>query len=109
MSWLGHQLQNESAECGLSCLAIISTLLGAELTLSELRRQHPTSMRGTSLRTLSEIAPSLNLQARAVRCELDELKDLRLPAILHWQMNHFVVLRKVGRKGLIVIDPAVVL
>lgn len=107
MSWLGHQLQNESAECGLSCLAIISTLLGAELTLSELRRQHPTSMRGTSLRTLSEIAPSLNLQARAVRCELDELKDLRLPAILHWQMNHFVVLRKVGRKGLIVIDPAV--
>ncbi|WP_067276423.1 peptidase domain-containing ABC transporter [Mitsuaria sp. 7] len=107
MSWLGHQLQNESAECGLSCLAIVSTLLGSEIALSDLRRQHPSSTRGTSLRTLSDIAPSLNLQARAVRCEPDELKDLRLPAVLHWRMNHFVVLRKVGRKGLIVVDPAV--
>lgn len=98
--------QTENAECGLICLAYASARLGAELDVSELRRRYGGSSRGLSLKQLSEIAAALNLEARAVRCELDELSGLKLPAILHWRMNHFVVLERVRKKSIVVHDPA---
>lgn len=98
--------QAEASECGLVCVAIVSALLGAELSLPELRRRHPVSPRGLTLKEVADIAGALNLEGRAVRCELDELRELQCPAILHWGTNHFVVLERVGRKGCQIIDPA---
>lgn len=99
-------LQSEAAECGLVCLAFASAKLGAELDVPELRRKFPVSNRGLTLRQLSEIASALQLLARAVRCEITELKDLKAPAILHWGFNHFVVLEGISREHVTLHDPA---
>lgn len=98
--------QTEAAECGLICLAIASGLLGAQLDTAQLRRAHPVSARGLNLKEIIDIAGALHMSGRAVRCELEELGDLTCPAILHWGLNHFVVLERVGRKTVHIIDPA---
>lgn len=98
--------QSEAAECGLVCIAVASALLGQETSLAELRRRHSVSPRGLTLKELSDIAGALALEARAVKCELNELDQLARPSVLHWGLNHFVVLEAVTRKGCRIIDPA---
>jgi ATP-binding cassette subfamily B protein RaxB len=63
-------------------------------------------LKGVTLRALIQVATHLSLSSRALRFELDHLGQLRCPAILHWDMNHFVVLKSVNRKGIVVHDPA---
>lgn len=98
--------QAAAAECGLACLAIASGMLGASIDLAELRRKHPISTRGLTLEEIIRIAGSLDMTGRALRCEVEELQELRTPAILHWSFNHFVVLLKVGRNGVEIQDPS---
>jgi ATP-binding cassette, subfamily B, bacterial CvaB/MchF/RaxB len=106
----GHRLpsilQTEAAECGLVCLAMIASYNGHRIDLNTLRRRHPVSLRGVTLRSLIQIANQMHLACRPLRFELDDLGDLSLPAILHWNMNHFVVLKAVTRKGIVIHDPA---
>src|SRR3954468_5949063 len=87
--------QTEAAECGLACLAMVASYHGRRTDLNALRRRHPVSLKGVTLRGLIQIADQLGLASRAVRLEPGHLRQLRLPAILHWDMNHFVVLRDV--------------
>jgi ATP-binding cassette subfamily B protein RaxB len=100
-------LQSEACECGLACLAMVASFHGHRIDLNTLRRQHLFSLTGVTLKSLVEIARHLKLASRAVRLELDDLNQLKLPAVLHWDMNHFVVLKSVGRKGVVLNDPAV--
>jgi ATP-binding cassette, subfamily B, bacterial CvaB/MchF/RaxB len=97
--------QTEAAECGLACLAMIASYHGHRLDLNTLRRRHPVSLKGVTLRGLIQVAGHLDLSCRPLRFELDHLRQLRLPAILHWDMNHFVVLKSVTRRGLVLHDP----
>ena len=99
--------QATAAECGLACLAMIAWYHGSRSDLGELRRKHAISLRGADLTTLLDVAKQLDLGGRAVRCELDELKQLRLPAMLHANFNHFVVLRTIKGRRFVVHDPAV--
>ena len=99
-------LQTEEAECGLACLAMCAAALGYETDLLMLRQRHPVSLKGTTLGRLVEIATDLKLNARAVRLEVEELSRLSLPCILHWELNHFVVLVEVNARGIVVNDPA---
>ena len=98
--------QTEAAECGLACLAMIASYHGHRIDLNTLRRRHPISLQGVTLRALIEVATHLNLVCRPVRFELGQLRQLHLPAIVHWDMNHFVVLKSVTRTGIVVHDPA---
>jgi ATP-binding cassette, subfamily B, bacterial CvaB/MchF/RaxB len=98
--------QTEAAECGLACLAMIASYHGRQIDLNTLRRRHPVSLQGVTLRALIEVASHLNLVCRPVRFELGHLQKLHLPAIVHWDMNHFVVLKSVTRSGIVVHDPA---
>jgi ATP-binding cassette subfamily B protein RaxB len=98
--------QTEAAECSLACLAMIASYHGHRIDLNTLRRRHPASLNGVTLRGLIQIAAHLNLLCRPLRYELEHLGELTLPAILHWDMNHFVVLKTVTRKGIVVYDPA---
>lgn len=100
-------LQSSFAECGLACLGMISAAHGLQLSLRELRGRFPISLQGTTLRRLLQIAEQLNLAARGVQLDLQEIENLRLPAILHWDMNHFVVLMRVSRGRAIIFDPAI--
>ena len=98
--------QTEAAECGLACIAMIASYHGHQVDLNTLRRRYPISLNGVTLRGLVQIATQLGLACRALRLEVDDLQQLTLPAILHWNMNHFVVLKKLTRKGLAIHDPA---
>jgi ATP-binding cassette subfamily B protein RaxB len=98
--------QAETAECGLACLAMILGYHGRHIDLATLRRRHPISVRGASLRSVMSMAADLDLAARPLRLEMDHLRELKTPAILHWDMDHFVVLRRATRNGLDVHDPA---
>ena len=100
-------LQTEVAECGLACLAMLAGRYGHCADLPALRQRFNLSIRGTTLHELIRIASGMQLATRAVRAELPHLRSLRLPCILHWDHNHFVVLTKVGRRRMIIHDPAV--
>ena len=98
--------QVEVAECGLACIGMVASFHGYKTNLASLRREHPISTKGATLADLVEIASSLELGSRSIRCELSELRNLRTPAILHWNMNHFVVLKYADTRRVVVHDPA---
>src|SRR5712672_2583788 len=98
--------QTEAAECGLACLAMVASYHGRQTDMNSLRRRHPVSLKGVTLRDLMEIAANLGLACRPLRIEVCHLCQLRLPAILHWDMVHFVVLKAYKRNGIVVHDPA---
>jgi ATP-binding cassette, subfamily B, bacterial CvaB/MchF/RaxB len=98
--------QTEAAECGLACLAMISSYHGHRIDLNTLRRQHPVSLKGVTLRALVQVASQMHFTCRPLRFEMAHLRRLQLPAIIHWDMNHFVVLKSVTRRGIVIHDPA---
>jgi ATP-binding cassette subfamily B protein RaxB len=100
-------LQTEAAECGLACLAMIAGRYGHRVDLSALRQRHSLSLRGTTLHDLIRMASDMRLATRALRAELPHLRQVRLPCILHWDHNHFVVLVRVGSRRIVILDPAV--
>ena len=100
-------LQIEAAECGLASLAMVAHYYGQFTDLSEIRRRYGMSLKGATLKEIVRIANELGFSTRPVRLELEELAELRTPCILHWDLNHFVVLRSVNRTGAIIHDPAV--
>ena len=74
--------------------------------LAQLRRQFSISQHGATLGQLIGIANALGLASRPLRLDLEDLGQLRIPCILHWNLNHFVVLKKVSRRGIFIHDPA---
>jgi ATP-binding cassette, subfamily B, bacterial CvaB/MchF/RaxB len=98
--------QTEAAECGLACLAMISSYYGHRVDLNTLRRRHPVSLSGVTLRALVQVASQMQFACRPLRFEFDHLSQLHLPAIAHWDMSHFVVLKSVTKKGIVIHDPA---
>lgn len=99
--------QSEAAECGLACLAMVANANGIRVGLPELCRRFPLSLKGAKLSHLIHIAQQLGFQARPLRLELEDLRELKTPCILHWDLNHFVVLTKASKSSVSVLDPAV--
>lgn len=98
--------QSEGAECGLACLAMIAGHHGNHVDLPTLRRRFALSLKGITLVHLINMAQSLGLACRPLRGDLEDLSRLQVPCILHWNLNHFVVLREVGKRGVVIHDPA---
>lgn len=99
-------LQTEAAECGLASLGMVASFHGFVTDLATLRRRFTISMKGATLAYVMQAAGQLNLAARPLRLELDELHKLQMPCILHWDMNHFVVLKHATAKHAFIHDPA---
>jgi ATP-binding cassette subfamily B protein RaxB len=106
----GHRLpvilQTEAAECGLACIAMVAAHHGLRSDLPTLRQRFPTSLKGATMADLVRVAGQLQLNARALRAEMEHLPGLALPCILHWDLNHFVVLKEVRRGVAVIHDPA---
>lgn len=100
------QLQSEAAECGLACLAMVASHHGHRATLSELRRRHAVSAKGTTLKTLITVADELGLTSRPLKLEMEDIGKLRMPCILHWNMSHYVVLSRASSARIEIHDPA---
>ncbi|WP_373887839.1 peptidase domain-containing ABC transporter [Massilia sp. BSC265] len=99
-------LQTEAAECGPACLAMLAAYHGRRIDLPTLRRRHSVSLRAATLGDLMEFAAEMHLGTRPLRLDLHELRQLKLPCILHWDFNHFVVLKSVGAHSVVIHDPA---
>ena len=99
-------LQSEAPECGIACMAMIASYYGHRTDLSAMRVRLSTSMKGVTLKHIAQIADTMRLSTRGVQVPLEGLGKLQLPAILHWDMNHFVVLTRVSGKKITVHDPA---
>lgn len=103
---LPSMLQTEAAECGLASLAMVAAFHGYRTDLASLRAKYAISLKGATLTELMRIATTLGLQTRPVRLDLAEMQELKTPCILHWNLNHFVVLKKATRTGIEIHDPA---
>ena len=99
-------LQTEAAECGLACLAMVAAHHGLRSDLPTLRQRFSISLKGATLADLVRMAGQLQLSARAVRAEMNHLPELATPCVLHWDLNHFVVLKEVTRGSVVIHDPA---
>lgn len=99
-------LQTEAAECGVACLAMLAAHHGFDTDLPSLRQRFAISLKGVTLADMVRMAADMHLSARAVRVELDDLERLELPCVLHWELNHFVVLIGVRRGVATIHDPA---
>ncbi|MBT1451461.1 peptidase domain-containing ABC transporter [Glaciecola sp. XM2] len=98
--------QSEAAECGLACMAMIANHHGHKLDLTTLRNQYSVSFKGANMQQLMRLAEQLGMVGRALKLDLDDLKNLKTPCVLHWDMNHFVVLKKVSGSSITILDPA---
>lgn len=100
-------IQDEVSECGLACISYICGTMGKKVPLSTLRRQFDVTLDGLSFFHLMKISSEFDLIATGVQVSADSLNELKTPAILLWNNCHFVVLKKVGKKTIEVMDPAV--
>ncbi|MBF7956837.1 peptidase domain-containing ABC transporter [Rahnella victoriana] len=98
--------QTQAAECGLTCVGMIAGFYGHHIDMVSLRQRFPSSLKGSTLANVMSFAQNLGMGCRAVRLELDELDKLSLPCVLHWDMNHFVVLKGFAKNKIIIHDPA---
>jgi ATP-binding cassette, subfamily B, bacterial CvaB/MchF/RaxB len=99
-------LQTEASECGLASICMIANHFGHQADLASLRRRFGMSLKGATMRELIRIADHIGFATRPLRLELDELTQLRTPCILHWDLNHFVVLESADAKNVTIYDPA---
>lgn len=90
--------QVEASECGLACLAMTAAYHGLKVDMPTLRRRFPMSLKGATLKTLIGVAEQVGFSPRPLRVDIEALDQLPLPAILHWDLNHFVVLARVTRR-----------
>lgn len=100
-------LQSELSECGLACIGMIAHYWGKEFSLNDLRQKYPFTLRGASLKNIIDIAVDLKFNCRPIKLDIDNLKNLACPCILHWDLNHFVVLKKVKGNNAYIHDPAI--
>lgn len=99
-------LQTEAAECGLACLVMVAGFHGFHTDLASLRSRYAVSLKGVTLAQLMKVAEAMGFQPRPVRLELRDLGRLAMPCILHWDLKHFVVLRRVTSTSVEIFDPA---
>ncbi|MEG0881007.1 MAG: cysteine peptidase family C39 domain-containing protein, partial [Janthinobacterium sp.] len=100
-------LQTEAAECGLACLSMVASYWGHQTDISSMRRRFSVSLKGVTLKGLMAMAQGLALHTRPLKLDMQHLPELKLPAILHWDLNHFVVLKSVSGSHVVIHDPAV--
>lgn len=100
-------LQTETAECGLACLAMVASHFGHHTDLPTMRRRFNVSLKGATLKSLIGMAQAMGFQSRPLKLRLEDLHQLQRPCVLHWDMNHFVVLESIHRGRVVIHDPSV--
>ena len=99
-------LQSEASECALACLAMVVAAHGHRTDLPTLRQRFSLSLKGATMADLVRMAGELHFNPRALRVEPEQLEQLALPCVLHWDLNHFVVLTEVRGRTVTLHDPA---
>lgn len=100
-----HVFQIDEMDCGVACLAMVTRHFGREVSLGHIREVVQTSVDGTSLMGICRGAEEIGLETRALKASKTRLDELPLPAIVHWEANHWVVLYDVDGQKVRVADP----
>ena len=98
--------QVQLSECGHVCIAMVSAYHGHHIDLQSLRAIQEPTINGSTLLHVMQILEQLKFQTRAIRVDVKALEQVQCPAILHWNMNHFVVLKSMHSNHAIIHDPS---
>ncbi|WP_270087402.1 peptidase domain-containing ABC transporter [Sphingobacterium sp. SYP-B4668] len=101
-----HYMQMDQMDCGATCLRVVFKYYGQLVSIHKIRKFTQTTKNGVNLLGISEAAEKLGFRTYGVRLSLEQLQEVELPCILHWNQNHFVVLYKVKKGKYYVSDPA---
>lgn len=93
-------------ECGLCCIAMISRYYESYITLNDLREYLDPGRDGVDIRSIHKLLLNLNYDSKVYRVKGEGIRNLNLPCILYWKNNHFVVLEKINKKRIVIVDPA---
>jgi ATP-binding cassette subfamily B protein len=99
--------QQSASDCGAACLVMVSRYWGKRFSVNRLRDIANVDRNGASLRGLAAAAESIGFTTRPVKASLNKLAEQSLPAIVHWEGRHYVVVYEVTRARVIVADPAI--
>ena len=99
MAKFPHYMQPDAMDCGPTCLRIVAKHFGRHYNLETLRNLTWKTREGVSLLTISDAAEKIGFRTQGVRITSENLQEIPLPAIIHWNQNHFVVLYKIKNKG----------
>jgi ATP-binding cassette, subfamily B, bacterial HlyB/CyaB len=99
--------QHSVSDCSAACMVMVGRYWGKEFNINRLRDLAYISREGASLKGLINAAENLGFNSRPVKASLDRLAKVPLPAIAHWQGNHYVVVFEISRHHVIIGDPAV--
>ncbi len=98
-------MQMEAVECGAACLCMVLAFYGKWIPLEKLRSDCGVSRDGSNAKNILQAARFHDLDANGYRMEVEDLKKATLPAIIHWNLNHFVVLNGFGKDYAVINDP----
>lgn len=99
-------LQSDNNDCGAACLSMISQYFRVYHTLAELKNIIPPDRDGLDAKSLSYAAHEIGLSSQTVHVGMARIRELPKPCILHWNLDHYVVLEKIQRNFAQIIDPA---
>ena len=99
--------QNSAADCGVTCLVIIGQYWGKNFSINKLRSVANVDRSGTSIKGLVTAAEYLGFAPRPVKSDLVAIAKQQLPAIAHWEGNHYVVIYEISKKKIIIGDPLI--
>src|SRR6478735_3943029 len=102
---IDHIMQIDEMDCGAACLGMICRHFGRKVSLARIRQLCHTATDGTSLKAISRAATELGLAARPLKISHRNLPRMPLPAIVHWEGNHWIVLHDVDAQFVRVADP----
>jgi HlyB family type I secretion system ABC transporter len=99
--------QQSASDCGAACVVMVSHYWGKRFSINHLRNIANVDRNGSSLRGLTAAAESLGFNTRPVKASLEQLAKQKLPAIVHWEGKHYIVVYEITKKHVIVADPAI--
>jgi ATP-binding cassette subfamily B protein len=98
-------LQMNSVECGAACLAMILSYFGRKMRLEECRATCDSGRDGVTAQTLVAAARGFGLRTKALSLDAKALSHATLPCVVHWNLNHFVVLERWAHDRVEIVDP----
>jgi ATP-binding cassette subfamily B protein len=99
--------QQSASDCGCACLVMIARHWGKRLAVNRVRDIANVNRNGASLRSLAAAAENIGFASKPVKASFDKLAQQSLPAIVHWEGKHYIVVYEINQKYVIVCDPAI--